>query len=45
VAQLRGPFGQVIAAEGELVYVGGGMNADDTAFVACGYVSRDPPGG
>jgi hypothetical protein len=45
VAQLRGPFGQTIAAEGEPIYIGGGMNADDTAFVACGHVSREPPGG
>ena len=41
--QLRGPFGNLVASEGDTVYVGGGMTPDDEVFVACGYVSRDPP--
>ena len=40
---LRGGWGRVIATEGETIYVGGGMNAADDEFIACGYVSRDPP--
>jgi len=32
-----------VATEGDTVYVGGGMDAADEVFVACGYVSRDPP--
>lgn len=40
---LRGPLGNVVASEGETVYVGGGMDANDEEFVACGNVSRDPP--
>lgn len=44
VLQLRGPFGNLIASEGDTVYVGGGMSQpDEEVFVACGYVSRDPP--
>jgi hypothetical protein len=43
VLQLRGPFGGLVASEGDTVYVGGGMTPDDEVFVACGYVSRDPP--
>lgn len=35
--------GNLVATEGEIVYVGGGMNATDDVFIACGYVSRDPP--
>lgn len=35
--------GNVVAAEGETVYVGGGMDGADEFFVACGHVSRDPP--
>jgi hypothetical protein len=41
--QLRGPFGNLIASEGDTVYVGGGFAPGDEVFVACGYVSRDPP--
>jgi hypothetical protein len=41
--QLRDPFGALVASEGDTVYVGGGMTPDDEVFVACGYVSRDPP--
>jgi len=33
----------VVATEGDTVYVGGGMDEADEVFVACGYVSRDPP--
>lgn len=40
---LRDNWGNVVATEGETVYVGGGMDANDEVFVACGYVSRDPP--
>jgi hypothetical protein len=41
--KLRDPFGSLVASEGDTVYVGGGMTPDDEVFVACGYVSRDPP--
>jgi hypothetical protein len=41
--QLRDPFGTLVASEGDTVYVGGGMAPDEEVFVACGYVSRDPP--
>ena len=36
--------GTVVASEGDPIYVGGG-SADETdeVFVACGYVSREPP--
>lgn len=41
---LHGPFGALVASEGDTLYVGGGFTgADDEVFVACGYVSRDPP--
>jgi hypothetical protein len=40
---LRDALGNVVASDGETVYVGGGMDANNEAFVACGYVSRDPP--
>lgn len=32
-----------IAAEDDTIYVGGGMNAAEDRFIACGYVNRDPP--
>jgi hypothetical protein len=35
--------GHLVARAGETVYVGGGMDADNVLFVACGYVSPDPP--
>ena len=35
--------GQLVARAGEIVYVGGGMDADNVLFVACGHVSPDPP--
>jgi hypothetical protein len=41
--QLRDPGGRTIAIEGDTVYVGGGQTGPDDTFVACGYVSRDPP--
>lgn len=40
---LRDGWGSVIAAAGDTIYVGGGMNTADDLFIACGYVSRDPP--
>jgi len=33
----------VVASEGESIYVGGGMDQDDTVFAACGYVGTQPP--
>ena len=41
--QLLDPGLNVVASEGEQVYIGGGMSADNTNFVACGYVSNQPP--
>ncbi len=41
--RLRGSTGNLVASAGETVYVGGGMGAGDRAWVACGFVSRDPP--
>ena len=36
--------GNVVATEGDPVYVGGGMASEtDEVFVACGYVGGDPP--
>ena len=35
--------GNLVAVEGETVYVGGGMDAADEVFIACGYVSTEPP--
>jgi hypothetical protein len=41
---LRGPLGNVVASEGDTIYVGGGQDPDDPdAFRACGHISRDPP--
>jgi hypothetical protein len=40
---LRDGKGNAVAAEGDTVYVGGGMDPANELFVACGYVSRDPP--
>jgi hypothetical protein len=41
---LRDQWGQIVAVEGETIYVGGGEDPNDPhAFRACGYVSRDPP--
>ena len=41
--QLTDQSFSAVASEGETVYVGGGMSADNTAFVACGYVGNEPP--
>ena len=35
--------GNVVASEGETIYVGGGFTTGDELFIACGYVSSDPP--
>jgi len=40
---LLDPNGAIVAIEGDMVYVGGGFTAGDELFLACGYVSRDPP--
>lgn len=40
---LRDGWGRDVAAAGDTIYVGGGMNAAEDQFIACGYVSRDPP--
>jgi hypothetical protein len=32
-----------VASEGEVINVGGGMDAADEVFLACWYVSRNPP--
>jgi hypothetical protein len=40
---LRDGWGRTIATEGDTIYVGGGMNESDDTFIACEYVSRDPP--
>lgn len=36
VHELLDPSGNVVAREGDMVVLGGGMNADDTAFAVCG---------
>jgi hypothetical protein len=42
--KLFGPFGNLVASEGDTVYVGGGFTEPGgEIFVACDYVSRDPP--
>ena len=41
--RLRDPSGTVVASEGDTIYVGGGATAGDELFIACGYVSTDPP--
>jgi hypothetical protein len=39
------PQGRAVARIGDRVWLGGGMTADDTAFVVCGEVmDRDPAG-
>jgi hypothetical protein len=35
--------GNVVASEGEVVYIGGGMDAADEVFIACGDASTHPP--
>lgn len=41
---LLDPSGNVVAREGDVVSLGGGMNADDTAFVVCGPFTVTPAG-
>ncbi len=41
--RLRDRTGDLVAAAGETIYVGGGTGGGDRTWVACGYVSRDPP--
>jgi hypothetical protein len=36
-------WGRVVASEGDPIYVGGGSSEDDSLWIACGYVSGDPP--
>ena len=43
VLRLRDEAGHVVASEGERIYVGGCSTTNDELFIACGYVSRDPP--
>lgn len=43
VLRLVDPDGNLVASEGDTIYVGGGFTAGDELFIACGYVSRDPP--
>ena len=43
VLRLLDDHGNVVASEGGLVYVGGGFTTGDELFIACGYVSSDPP--
>jgi hypothetical protein len=45
VFELKDRRGSTVATAGDIIYVGGGMDAADEVFIACGYVSRDPPGG
>jgi hypothetical protein len=40
---LRDDRGQLVASAGDTVYVGGGMDANDELFVACGHVGTEPP--
>jgi len=41
--RLLDDHGNVVASDGEAIYVGGGFTAGDELFIACGYVSSDPP--
>ncbi len=43
VLSLLDPDGNLVASEGDTIYVGGGFTIGDELFIACGYVSRDPP--
>ena len=42
--ELVDPSGEVVAREGDLVALGGGMNLDESAFVVCGPFTVTPPG-
>jgi hypothetical protein len=33
----------LVAEEGDVVYAGGGFTEGDELFIACGFVSQDPP--
>lgn len=35
--------GELVASEGGPIYVGGGFTVGDKLFIACGYVSSEPP--
>jgi len=35
--------GEPVASEGDPIYVGGGFTVGDKLFIACGYVSSEPP--
>lgn len=41
--RLLDDHGNLVASEGEPIYVGGGFTAGDELFIACGYVSSEPP--
>ena len=41
--RLLDEVGTVIASEGEMVYLGGGMDAADEVFIACRPVDTEPP--
>ncbi len=41
--RLLDAHGNLVASEGEPIYVGGGFTAGDELFIACGYVSSEPP--
>ena len=35
--------GELVASEGDPIYVGDGFTPGDEMFIACGYVSSEPP--
>lgn len=35
--------GELVASEGDPIYVGGGFGPGDQVFIACGYVNSEPP--
>ena len=43
VLRLLDDHGNVVASEGGPIFVGGGFTTGDELFIACGYVSSDPP--
>lgn len=43
VLRLLDDRGNVVASEGGPIFVGGGFTTGDELFIACGYVSSDPP--
>ena len=34
---------KLVASEGDIIFIGGGMDGADETFIACGYVSTEPP--